>query len=189
MAAQANPPQPPESVYGIFCGDINAANTQKFVQNLAVASNMGVKNVHILFQSWGGFVGDGVFLYNLLRTFPVSITLYNAGQVSSAGVLAFIGGKCRKTTTNALFMIHKSQTPQQAASVQKLQMLHKNLILDDARIDAIFRENLSLPDEVWVQLVHHDINISGEEAITYRIAHEIGEFSPPSGAKVFNALA
>jgi ATP-dependent protease ClpP protease subunit len=190
MAANPTPaPTPPENVYGVFCGDINAANTQKLVQNLTIASNLIVKNVHILFQSWGGFIGDGVFLYNLLKTFPVSITLYNAGQVSSAGVLAFLGGKHRKTTKNAMFMIHKSQAPQQAASLQQLQMMERNLILDDARIDTIFRENLRLPDVVWVQLVHHDINISGEDAIKYGIAQEIGEFSPPSDAKIFNALA
>jgi len=190
MAAPANAaPQPPEHVYGIFCGDINAANTQKLVQNLTVASNIGVKNIHLLFQSWGGFIGDGVFLYNLLRAFPIPITLYNAGQVASAGVLAFVGAKHRKTTKNALFMIHKSQAAQQApATVQKLQMMQKNLILDDARIDAIFRADLALPDEVWVQLQHHDINISGEDAIKYKIAQEIGEFSPPPDVKVFNAL-
>jgi ATP-dependent protease ClpP protease subunit len=190
MAAPASPtPQPPEHVYGIFCGDINSANTQKFVQNLAVASNIGVKHIHILFQSWGGFIGDGIFLYNLLHVFPIPITLYNAGQVSSAGVLAFVGAKYRKTTKNALFMIHKSQAQQQAAAtVQKLQMMQKNLILDDARIDTIFRADLSLPDEVWIQLQHHDVNISSEDAIKYKIAQEIGEFSPPLDSKIFNAL-
>lgn len=148
------PPPPPEHVYGGFCGDINAANTQKLVNTLTVASNMGVKNVHLLFQSWGGFIGDGVFLYNLFRAFPVPITLYNAGQVASAGVLAFIGAKCRRTTKNGIFMIHKGQSPQIPGTVQKLQMMQQNLILDDARIDAIFRTDLSLPDEVWVQLQH-----------------------------------
>jgi ATP-dependent protease ClpP protease subunit len=178
-----------ENVYGIFCGDINAANTQKLVQNLTAASNLGVKHVHLLFQSWGGFLGDGIFIYNLLRSFPIPVTLYNAGQVASAGVVAFIGAKHRKTTNNAIFMIHKtSNAAQQPATLQRLQVIAKSLILDDARTDAIFRENLSLPDEVWIQIAHYDINITGEDAVKYRIADDIGEFSPPADTKIFNAL-
>jgi len=185
----ADNPAIPEIIYGIFCGDINAANCQKLINNLTVASNAGVKQLHLLFQSWGGYVGDGIFLYNMFRSFPVAITLYNAGQVASAGVLAFIGAKYRKTTKNGIFMIHKSQSPQNPGTLQKLQVIQQNLILDDARIDAIFRADLSLPDEVWVQLQHHDINISGEDAVKFKIAEEIGDFAPPPDARVFNALA
>ena len=185
--AETNPI--PETLYGVFCGDINAATTQKFIQNLTFASNAGVKNLHIVIQSWGGFVGDGVFLYNFLRSFPVDITLYNIGQIASAGVLAFLGAKHRKTTKNAIFMIHKSSfTSPQAITSQKLERVQKGLILDDARIDDIFRERLRLPDETWVDLIHHDVNISSEDAIKFGIADEIGEFSPEPASKVFNAL-
>jgi ATP-dependent Clp protease, protease subunit len=188
MATPAGPNQIPETIYGVFCGDINAATMQKFVQNLTAASNAGVKSLHIVFQSWGGFVGDGIFLYNFLRSFPVDITLYNIGQVASAGVLAFLGGKHRKTTKNAMFMIHKSTAPiQQGTTLQKLERVQKGLILDDARIDTIFRESLKLPDEMWIDLVHHDVNISGDDAIKFGIADEIGEFTP-GNSKVFNAL-
>jgi ATP-dependent protease ClpP protease subunit len=186
MTTQPQPP--PENAYGIFCGDINSQTTQKLVNNLTLASNLGVKNVHILFQSWGGFVGDGIFLYNLLRTFPLPVTLYNGGQVASAGVLAFLGARNRKTTKNALFMIHKTQnSPQQPITIYKLRAISKALILDDARVDAIFRE-LRLPEEIWVDLSSNDINIPGEDAITYGIADGLGEFSPPCDCKVFNAL-
>lgn len=183
------PQTPPENVYGIFCADINAANTQKLVNNLTLASSMGVKNVHLLFQSWGGYVGDGVFLYNLFRSFPIPVTVYNAGQVASAGVLAFLGAPHRKSTANAMFMIHKSQNTTQAVTLQRLQAIATSMILDDARIDAIFRERLKLPEEIWVQLMHHDVNISGDDGVKVGIADEIAEFSPPAGVKVFNAIA
>ena len=38
-------------------------------------------------------MGDGIFIYNLLKTTPLEITVYNSGQVASAGVLAFLGAK------------------------------------------------------------------------------------------------
>src|ERR1700730_9450580 len=110
MATQPAPP--PEELYAIFCGEINQGNTQKLVQGLTTVHSMAVKHLHVLFHSWGGFVGDGVFIYNLLKDFPMEITLYNAGQVASAAVLAFLGAKNRKTTANAVFMIHRtSNTP------------------------------------------------------------------------------
>ena len=86
-------------------------------------------------------------------------------------------------------MIHKTQnSPRQPVTIHKLKGISKGLILDDARVDAIFRE-LKLPEEIWVDLASYDINIPGEDAITYGIADGIGEFSPPSDSKVFNALA
>jgi ATP-dependent Clp protease, protease subunit len=179
----------PEILYGVFCGDVNAGNMEKFVSNLTTASTHGVKQIHIMFQSWGGFVGDGIFLFNLLRTFPTEITFYNAGQIASAGVLAFMGAHHRKTTKNAIFMIHKTSLTPQPTTLRKLERLQKSLILDDARVDTLFRDNMRLPEEVWDGLAYHDINISGEDAIRYGIAQEIGEFSPPADSKVFNAIA
>src|SRR5215472_16997503 len=125
MASQNQPT--PESVYGIFCGDINANNTSKLVNSLTIASNLKVKHVHLLFQSWGGFVGDGVFMKTLLSRFAFDVTVYNAGQVASAGVLAFLGAEHRKTTKSGIFVIHKSSNTGQPAKVQALNVFTKNL--------------------------------------------------------------
>src|ERR1700690_3651329 len=105
MATQ--PPGLPPEVYAVFCGGIEKATAQKIVNSLTIAIGGKVKHVHLLFQSAGGYVGDGVFLYNFFRSIPIELTLYNAGQISSAGVIAYLGGKARKTTTNATFMFNK----------------------------------------------------------------------------------
>jgi ATP-dependent Clp protease protease subunit len=181
-------PLPPEHAYGIFCGDINTTNTQLLVKNLTLASNIGIKTVHMLFQSWGGYVGDGIFLYNLLKTFPVEVVLYNAGQIASAGVLAYMGARQRKTSPNAVFMIHHTTNNAQNAGADRLKVVAESLVLDDARTDALFRDNLQLPKQMWAQIASHDVNLSGADAIKYGLAQGIGEFSPPAGTKVFNAL-
>jgi ATP-dependent protease ClpP protease subunit len=80
----------PEEIWAVYCGDINAANTAKLVNGLTVVSSSGSKRIHI-FQSWGGYVGDGVFLYNALKKLSVEVVLYNAGQVASAATLAYLG--------------------------------------------------------------------------------------------------
>jgi ATP-dependent protease ClpP protease subunit len=91
-----------EEIWATFCGDIDAGNVAKFVRGLTTVAAQGTKRIHVLFQSWGGFVGDGVFLYNSLKRLGVEVIFYNAGQVASAATLAFLGAHGRKTTSNAI---------------------------------------------------------------------------------------
>lgn len=177
-----------EVAYAIYCGDINAANGNKFVATLTGASQIGVKHVHILLQTWGGFPGDAVFIYNLLRNLPLEVTFYNAGQISSAGVTAFLGARHRITTRNAVFMIHRSHVSPQQATAKKLKSLSEDLEVDDTRTTAIFRERLKLPTRIWEELDHRDVFITGEQAVEYKIADSIGEFAPPAGTKIYNAI-
>ncbi len=178
----------PEEIWATYCGDINAANVSKLVNGITIVSNSGTKRIHILFQSWGGFVGDGVFLYNSLKKLSIEVVLYNAGQVSSAAALAYLGAHSRKTTANAVFMIHKSTHNPNAAGVDKLKAVADNLAIDDIRVEEILRKHLRLPEELWTQFRFHDVYLTGTDAVTYGMAEEIGEFSPPVGTKVFNAL-
>lgn len=176
---------PPE-VYGVFCGSINQESAQKICNTFGVASNGGVKHIHLLYQSIGGAVGDGIFLHNFFEALPMNLTLYNAGQVSSAAAVAYLGAKTRKASASATFMLHRSTNTPQVATVANMTALVKNLALDDQRIEAILREHVTLPDDLWDIFDRHDIYLSAAEAVQYGIAHEIGDFAPPADAKVFN---
>lgn len=112
MATPPTPPVIPEIVYAAFCGDIAQATAAKVVAGLTNAMGAKSKHVHLLFQTAGGYVGDGVFLYNFFRAVPIELTLYNVGQISSAGIIAYLGAKHRKTTRNATFMLHRSTSTQ-----------------------------------------------------------------------------
>jgi ATP-dependent Clp protease protease subunit len=112
----------------------------------------------------------------------------NVGQISSAGVVAYLGAKNRKTSRGATFMIHRSTNSPQFATAAKLQHVSKTLVLDDERTEAIIREHVKFPPELWTSLVSDDIYISGEEAVKFGLAQEVGEFAPPAGTQVFNLL-
>lgn len=186
--AKSEKPKAPEEIWATFCGDINAANTAKVVSGLTTVAAQGTKRIHILFHSWGGFVGDGVFLYNSLNKLGIEVILYNAGQVASAATLVFLGAHHRKTTANAIFMIHKGTNNPDTSGAGRLKALFANLSMEDARIESILRAHLTLPEELWTQFNHHDVFLSGADAVKYGMAEEIGEFSPPVGVKVLNAL-
>ncbi|MBZ5506770.1 MAG: ATP-dependent Clp protease proteolytic subunit [Acidobacteriia bacterium] len=180
--------KPIEEIWATYCGDINAANVSKLVGGLTAVASNGTKRIHVLFQSWGGFVGDGVFLYNALKKLSIEIVLYNAGQVASAATLAYLGAHGRKTTANAVFMIHKATYNPNAAGVDKLKAVADNLAIDDLRVEEILRRHLKLPEELWTQFRFHDVYLTGTDAVNYGMADEIGEFSPPAGTSVLNAL-
>ena len=188
MAASPAPPALPEVIYGVFCGGIEQATAQKFVNTLAVAMASKVKHVHLLFQSTGGYVGDGVFLYNYFRSIPIELTLYNVGQIASAGVVAYLGAKSRKTSKTGMFLLHRTTNTTQFATSTKLNHMAKSLVLDDERTDAIVKGHVKLPPELWKEHEHHDVYLSGEEAIKFGLADGIAEFSPPAGTHVFNVL-
>ncbi len=181
-------PITPLEWYAIFCGDINLTNAQKFSAGIATAMHSNLGRLHLLFHTWGGSPGDGVFIYNLLKQVPLEVVLYNSGQVASAGVIAYLGAKFRKTTANGMFMIHRTHSTLQFANADKLKSASDSVALDDARTHAIFRQDLKLPKKIWTQLKHHDVYIPGRDAVEYGLADEIAEFAPPVGTKVLNAL-
>jgi ATP-dependent protease ClpP protease subunit len=190
----APPPVPPTvpalpaDIYAVFCGGIEQATAQKIVSGLTGAMARKAQHVHVLFQTAGGYVGDGVFLYNFFRTVPIELTLYNVGQISSAGVIAFLGAGHRKTSPNATFMVHRSTNTAQFATSTKLTHIAKSLILDDQRSEAILRAHINLPPALWTEIEHRDLYISGQEAVDFKMADEIGEFAPPPGTQVYNLM-
>ena len=50
--------------------------------------------------------------------------------------------------------------------------------MDDERPEAIVRDHVNFPPELWDALERHDVYISGEEAVAFGIAHEIGGIFP-----------
>jgi ATP-dependent Clp protease, protease subunit len=206
---------PQSAIYGVFVDDINQLAASRIVQAFTAAVNGGAAQLHIMFQSWGGFIGDGVMLYNLLRSVSVAnVWLYNSGQVQSAAVTAYLGAKHRVASARSIFMLHKSAglpsrsrpadahvlarailrhprrsgrrgVSPQGATAAKMEKLARSLVLDDERSEAIWREHLKLPDDLWKQIEYHDVYITGEEAVEFGLATQLGEFSPPPGTAIY----
>jgi len=179
-----SPPPPPTEVYAIFSGQIDEASVQRIIHG--ATSVMGqVERIHLLFQSNGGFIGDGICLYNFFRALTLDLIIYNGGSVSSMAAIAFLGVKKRKTSKYATFMIHRSHRTAQAATAAKLQEAAESLRIDDARTEAILRNHIGLSDEQWTALNYKELTFGAEEAVKIGFADEIAEFTPPPGARIF----
>lgn len=184
MAAQ-NPPLPP-NVYAVFAGPIDQAAIQRIFNGFTTASASGVKSVHLLFQSTGGGIGEGVALYNFFKSLNFDLTLYNAGTIASIAVIAYLGAKHRKTSAHATFMIHRTQTTTQYANTETIKTLAEAAIINDKRTEAILREHINMPDDKWNDFDHNDLTFSAEDAVRFGIAEEISDFAPPPGTRLFN---
>jgi ATP-dependent Clp protease protease subunit len=138
-----------------------------------------------MFQSWGGFVGDGVMLYNFFRSLTIDLSLYNSGQVASAAITAYLGAKRRVASPRSIFMIHKSRNSPQNATAAVLDNCAQNLVLDDARSESIWREHIKMPDKLWEAIEHHDLYLTGEEGVKFGLATELGDFTPPPGTLIY----
>ncbi len=167
--------------FAVFAGAIDNNTVARFATAIANGMTGGVTDAHILFQSGGGIVGDGVCLYNFFRGAPMNLTLYNSGTICSAAAIAFLGAERRMFSAHATFMVHRSQTPSQSASSVELKHLAHSADLDDARMEAIIRESSSLTQEQLTIFQAHNLWLSADEALQAGIATGLGEFAPPMG--------
>jgi ATP-dependent Clp protease, protease subunit len=155
-----------------------------------VATQGKAERVHILFQSAGGNVGDGIALYNFLRTCPVDLTLYNVGTVASVGVIIFLGANRRVSHKHATFMVHRSTSfPVGAHPAEKLEFTAKALRMDDERTEAILREHLRFEEGKWAELRNNaEFWFTGDEALKNGLITEIDDFAPPPKTTLYSVF-
>src|SRR6266478_7143336 len=123
--------QAPSEIFATFAGSIDQNALQRIFSGVSGAMTSKVQRIHLLFQSTGGSVPDGVCLYNYLHSLPIEISLYNVGTVASIAALAYLGAKVRKTSASATFMLHRTQIIPQSATAERLQSIGKSVSLDD----------------------------------------------------------
>jgi len=118
------------------------------------------------------------FANPLPHLYPLTITLYNAGQISSIGVIAYLGAKHRLTSKSATFMLHR-----QPLRVPNLLLLPigtrrqnpPSWMMRELRL--LFGAMLNSLLNCAARLDSHDIYITGEEAVKFRVADAIGELA------------
>lgn len=181
------PPLPaPIDVYAAFAGAIDQTSLQRFFQAFAtVMAQPSTGAFHLLFNSNGGTVSEGVALYNYFRALTIDFTIYNAGAVQSAGVVAYLGAKKRKVSAHAAFMVHRTHVSPQYATADRLHAFTNSLRIDDERTEAILRQYLTLSEEQWQAHHAHELWLTAPDAVKAGLANEVGEFSPPPGRQIF----
>lgn len=176
-----------DQVYVTFAGVVDQEATKRifFMFQQLVARN--VKRVHLLIQSSGGTVEDGIAAFNYLRNLPLDIVTYNVGAVQSISVLLYLVGKVRKCSRHASFLIHKTTHAFQSPTTGQ-GMLDRAAVIErcDRNTDEILRNYIAMPDDRWAIRERTDLVIWADEAREFGLVNEIDDFKPPAGSQLFN---
>jgi ATP-dependent Clp protease, protease subunit len=163
----------------IFAGVIDTGIARAFAHHMANALAEGLTRVHILIQSPGGSVSDGVFICNLLSALPMEVVAYNSGHIGSAAATAYLGAGKRLVSESGTFLLHRTIAGSGASgNAAVLGALADSVRIDDARTETIFRTRATLSEEQWAAARVTDLVLDAPTAIAAGIAHAMGSFSP-----------
>ena len=185
------PDAPPEVRRGIgyftLTGDVNSDMVRRVFDAISKMTAEGTRTAHVLLQSNGGYVSDGICLYNTLTHAPVDFVMYNSGAVASIAVTLYLAGQQRVASDTARFMIHKSHaTAPQGARPDALKIIADGLMADDRRTETILRRHIRLTEEMWNVHAYSDLHLAATDALGTGLIHRIGDFAPPVGQLVHN---
>lgn len=168
-------------------GDVNSDMVHRVFEAVAAMTADGIETAHVLVQSNGGYVSDGLCLYNFLANSPVEFVMYNGGAVASIAVIVFLAGSRRYCSDTARFMVHKSHaTASPGARPDALNIIVEGLRADDARTESILRRHIELTPEQWAIHQYSDLHLTSRDARTARMVNGITDFAPPKGASLRN---
>lgn len=175
-----------KKAYFGFTGTIDSNGATRIATAMNSAVNEGYDEVHLAFNSLGGYVADGIYLYNHMRALPLKITAYNIGNISSIAAVVFVAAENRICSAYSLFMIHPTMVPaNQAMTWGHLDSSLKSALAEDERTESILRERTRLTDDLLNARRYRDVHITPAEAVEHGLATEIAEFVLPNGSQIF----
>jgi len=187
MFRSSQPQQPAKKIawYG-FTGVIEPQNVARIAAAMNHAVNTGCDEVYLTLSSPGGYVSDGVFLYNHIRGLPLRVTMHNVGSTSSIAVTCFLAAEQRFCSRHALFMIHPTMLGINAPDMtwDRLDGARNAALADDQRIEDILRERARIPDEVLAARRLRDVHFSPDQALQWGLVQGVREFTLPQGSEI-----
>lgn len=168
-------------------GDVNSDMVHRLFEAVAGMTEDGIDTAHILVQSNGGYVSDGLCLYNFLSSNPISFHMYNGGAVASIAVILYLAGARRYASETARFMVHKSHaTAAPGSRPDALNIIVEGLRADDARTESILRKHVELTPDQWAIHQYSDLHLTARDARLARLIDDIRDFAPPKAALLRN---
>lgn len=168
-----------------FAGSIESNGATRMAAAFNQAANNGYDEAHLCFSSLGGYVADGIYLYNHIKGLPMKVVMHNIGSVSSIAVAVFCAADERYCSAHSMFLIHPTRFPsQEGMTAERLQSTLDAALADDERTESILRERTRLPDDLLDARRYSDVHITPETALEHGLVHGIAEFALPSGMQI-----
>lgn len=170
--------------YG-FTGQIEPGSATRIAAAFNRAVNTNCEEIHLCLSSLGGYVADGIYLYNHIRSLPVEVTVYNTGTVASIAAAVYVAARHRFCSPHGVFMMHPTEMAQQGnMRAETLQSLLNAALADDQRTEDILRQRTTIPDNILGERRFKEVYITPQEAVKFGLCDAVREFSLPSGNEV-----
>jgi ATP-dependent Clp protease, protease subunit len=184
-ATLAAPAPPPKIAYFGYCGLIDAAGVTRISAALNSAVNGGFDEIYLCLSSNGGYVGDGVYLYNHIRGLPKPVTTHNTGTCASIAATLFVAGTRRLCSSNSIFMMHPIQVGSAGnMATTPLEAALKSALADEARTEQILRDRTTIPANILDGRRRTEVYITPDEALKYGLVHQIADFALPTSSQI-----
>lgn len=130
-----------------FTGVIDSHGVTRIAVALNEATNSGCEVIYLCMSSMGGYVADGIYLYNHIRALPPKIVIHNTGSISSIAVAVFVASEERYCSPYGTFMIHPTTIGpfNEGLAWQRLDSCLKAALAEEERTEGILREWTGLP--------------------------------------------
>ncbi len=175
-----------KTAYFGFTGVIDSNGATKICSAFNHAVNNHYDAVYLCMSSLGGYIADGVYMYNHIRALPLDITIHNTGNISSIAVAVFLAAQRRLCSPHSLFMIHPSGIGpfNEYQPSAKLESALQSALAEDQRTEDILRERTTLPADMLSARRVREVHILPDEALRHGLVHAIGDFALPKGNEV-----
>ena len=170
--------------YG-FTGPIESASVTRIASALNLAVNKGFDEIYLCLSSIGGYVADGIYLYNHIRGLPIKTTIHNTGTVASIATAVYVAAEHRCSSPHGMFLIHPTEMPSHVSMrAEQLTSSLRAALADDKRTEDILRQRASIPEDVLAARRYNEVHITPEQALKFGLVHAIRDFSLPGESEI-----
>lgn len=175
-----------KTAYYNFTGVIDQNGVTRFAAALNKAVNESCDEVYICVNSLGGYIAEGVSLYNYMRGLPVTIIAHNLGSMASIAVAVFVGANVRYCSKHATFMMHPTAIGpfNEPLPWERLDAARFAALAEDARTEDILRERTNIPDDFLAARRVKEVHVTPDQALEWGLVHSVREFSLPKGNEI-----
>lgn len=133
-----------------------------------VGSQKG-KNIHVMIDSVGGDLDEGVSIYNYLKGLP-NVTTECSGSCASAASIVFMAGK--KRIAGCPIMIHNPYLEDISGTADDLQYYAEYVKGKELEMEKIYASHSNVDVAALSDLMHKETYISPSQAVTLNFATE-----------------
>ena len=166
-----------------FNSQVNPATASPLMGVLAKAVTDGHDEIHLLLNTPGGTVGDGIAIYNFIRALHPQVITYNIGSVNSIGNVVYQAGNRRIASPVSSFMFHGVGFDIKSSRFELKQLRERTDAIqnDQTMIADIMVRHTSLDTDAINKLFLEMAFLRAQEALDRGIADEVRDIHLPPG--------